>query len=59
MYVKFSNKETIRFRFLEGKNFEDESYNLVFPLVLQYRLSVMMKSDCGMDRSSAFVVKDS
>lgn len=58
MYVKFRNKETISFRFLEQKNFEDYSCNLVFLLVLQCRVSLRIKNDCGMHRNSAFVVKD-
>lgn len=58
MYVEFSNKEAIGFRFLEQKNFEDYSYNLVFLLVLQYRVSVTMECDRGLRRDSeAFVVK--
>lgn len=58
MSVKFSNKETISFRFLEQKNFEDYSYNLIFLLVLQCRVSLRVENDCGMHRNSAFVVKD-
>lgn len=58
MYVEFSNREAISFRFLEPKNFEDYSYNLVFLLVLQYRVSVAILGDRGLDGDSqAFVVK--
>lgn len=56
--MEFSNKEAIRFRFLEQKNFEDCSYNFVFLLVLEYRVSVTIQRDGDLDRDSeAFVVK--
>lgn len=50
--MEFSNKEAISFTFFEEKNFEEYSYNLVFLLVLHYRVSVTTESDCGMDRNS-------
>lgn len=51
VYVEFSNKEDISFRFVEQKNFEDYSYNF-FLLVLQYRVSITIERDCGTDRNS-------
>lgn len=53
MYVEFRNKEAISFRFLEQRNFENYSYNLgFFLLVLQYRVSLIIESDWGMDGKS-------
>lgn len=50
--MEFSNKEAISFTFFEEKNFEEYSCNLVFLLVLQYRVSVTIESDCGINRNS-------